>query len=246
MSGELKALILSSGIHGIIILAFIATSHNIISYNMPIVIDLSILDTSGPVEDVKVENPLRPVIKKEKKVESRPVSDDVVKNMKPVRENIQEDFLRDKSLPVAQQGEVFKEEFEGDAVSERRASVGHEVNTMGNMVNSGSQTVASSRNIESSEQLRQRYLREHFSYIRDIVMKNLSYPLMARRMGWSGRVTLYFVVNEDGSVRDIKVIEGSGFEILDKNAMETIKRVSPFPRPPVSAEVIIPVVYRLN
>ncbi|MFN3480799.1 MAG: energy transducer TonB, partial [Thermodesulfovibrionales bacterium] len=92
----------------------------------------------------------------------------------------------------------------------------------------------------------QRYIMEHFSYIRDIITKNISYPFMARKMGWSGKVTVSFVINEDGSVRDIKIIESSGFDVLDRNAADTVKKVSPFPKPPVSAEIIVPVVYRLN
>lgn len=90
------------------------------------------------------------------------------------------------------------------------------------------------------------YVREHFTYIRDAIMKNLSYPLIARKMGWSGKVTISFVICESGDAEDIKIIESSGFAILDKNAVETVKKVLPFPKPPLRAEIIIPVVYRLN
>lgn len=90
------------------------------------------------------------------------------------------------------------------------------------------------------------YLKEHFVYIRDLIMKNISYPHMARKMGWMGKVTLSFVICESGDAEDIKIIESSGFAILDKNAVETVKKALPFPKPPLRAEIVIPVVYRLN
>ncbi|MFH1029103.1 MAG: energy transducer TonB, partial [Pseudomonadota bacterium] len=92
----------------------------------------------------------------------------------------------------------------------------------------------------------QRYLNEHFTYIRDLIVKRLTYPRIARRMGWSGRVVLAFVVAEDGSVRSIQVRESSGYSVLDNSAMETVKRVAPFPRPPVAAEIVMPVQFQLQ
>jgi periplasmic protein TonB len=91
-----------------------------------------------------------------------------------------------------------------------------------------------------------KYLREHFSYIRDKILRNIRYPAMARRMGWEGKVLLSFVVVLDGSVKEIKISQGSGFEILDNNAVETVKETAPFPRPPAEAKLVIPITYRLE
>lgn len=96
------------------------------------------------------------------------------------------------------------------------------------------------------EGMKQGYLKEHFAYIRKIVQKHLSYPKIARQKGWEGKVTVSFVVYESGHVENVKVLESSGFGMLDKSAVETIKRVSPLPKPPVRAELIIPIVYKLN
>lgn len=96
------------------------------------------------------------------------------------------------------------------------------------------------------EKRRQRYLKEHFTYIRDMVMQRLVYPLQARRMGWGGRVTVSFVVSEDGSARNIAVRESSGYQILDNCAMDTVRKVAPFPKPPAPAEITIPVQFRLR
>jgi protein TonB len=94
--------------------------------------------------------------------------------------------------------------------------------------------------------LQKRYLREHFEYISALILKNLRYPPAARRMGWSGNVVVSFVVLENGSAEDIKVMKSSGFTLLDTNAVETVRKVSPFPKPPVRAELRIPVQYRLD
>ena len=90
------------------------------------------------------------------------------------------------------------------------------------------------------------YLRANFSYIKDIINKKLTYPKTARQMGWEGKVKVSFTILSNGDAVDIRVIQSSGREILDKNAVETVKNASPFPRPPVAAEIIIPILYKLN
>lgn len=90
------------------------------------------------------------------------------------------------------------------------------------------------------------YLKEHFAYIRDKILKNISYPTLARRMGWQGLVQLSFIIASDGSVKDVKIIQSSGFEVLDRKAMETVKETAPFPKPPAEARLVIPINFRLE
>jgi len=99
---------------------------------------------------------------------------------------------------------------------------------------------------DSAETLRERYLKKHFGYIRDLINGNLRYPGRARRMGWSGALKVEFVVREDGSVSAIRVAKSSGVPLLDSDAEETVRRSAPFPKPPVSARLIIPVEYVLE
>ncbi len=98
----------------------------------------------------------------------------------------------------------------------------------------------------SDAEKRARYLKRHFSYIKDLIQRNLTYPRAARKMGWEGKVTVSFVVCENGYVESIKIIETSGIWILDKNAVDTVRKVSPVPKPPVKAELIVPIVYKLE
>lgn len=99
---------------------------------------------------------------------------------------------------------------------------------------------------ETKETLQKRYLREHFAYIRDLIGKELRYPRQAIRMNWSGRVTVSFLVLVDGSVTELRVSHSSGVSLLDRNALETVERAAPFPRPPVSARLVMPVDYILE
>lgn len=92
----------------------------------------------------------------------------------------------------------------------------------------------------------QQYLKEHFLYIKDSIQGNITYPRMARKMGWQGRVLISFIICRDGSVKDIRIIESSGVKALDKNAVKVIQKIAPFPKPPVAAELIIPVTYKLS
>jgi len=85
-----------------------------------------------------------------------------------------------------------------------------------------------------------------FSRIRDAIQRGIAYPSMARKMGWEGKVVVAFRLLSDGSVRDVRVVRGSGHAALDQGAVAAVRNASPFPRPPAEAEVITPVVYRLT
>ena len=99
---------------------------------------------------------------------------------------------------------------------------------------------------ETAETLQQRYLGEHFTYIRDLIGKKLRYPRQAIRMGWSGRAIVTFLVLVDGRVAELRVARSSGCSLLDADALETVRRAAPFPHPPVSARLLIPVDYVLE
>ena len=99
---------------------------------------------------------------------------------------------------------------------------------------------------KSVEQLKNGYLSQHFKYIRELIQSNITYPSRARRMGWYGRVVVSFIIDENGRASHEKILQSSGFQVLDSNVLATIKAVSPFPKPPVKAELHIPIIYRLE
>jgi periplasmic protein TonB len=91
-----------------------------------------------------------------------------------------------------------------------------------------------------------RYLTSHFTYIKDLIHKHLIYPITAKRMGWEGKVVVSFVISSAGHAQDVKISKSSGHEILDENALRAVKTAAPFPKPPVEAQIVIPILYRLN
>lgn len=123
---------------------------------------------------------------------------------------------------------------------------GHTVRGIGTPGGSGVNSPGNGPKGESTETLRMRYMKKHFAYIRDLVAANMRYPGLARRMGWSGKLTVEFVVQKDGSATTIRVVNSSGVPLLDSDARDTVVRSGPFPKPPVSARLVIPVEYKLE
>jgi len=77
-------------------------------------------------------------------------------------------------------------------------------------------------------------------------MKNIRYPEGARRMGLEGKVVLSFIVLENGSTREVRVINGSGFKVLDENAKEVVERTVMHKKMPHRVVVTLPITYRLK
>lgn len=93
---------------------------------------------------------------------------------------------------------------------------------------------------------RMKYLKANFSYIKDLINRQVTYPKTARQMGSQGRVKISFFISSDGHAKSIKITDSSGIGALDENAIEAVKRASPFPKPPVEALIIIPISYQLH
>lgn len=108
------------------------------------------------------------------------------------------------------------------------------------------QVTAGEETVNSVEQMTNRYLKLNFEYIKVLIQKSIVYPAMARRMGLTGKVVVSFVITENGRAENEKIIVSSGHTVLDNNVIETIRMVEPFPKPPVRAELRIPIVYRFN
>jgi len=51
-----------------------------------------------------------------------------------------------------------------------------------------------------------------------------AYPRIARQNGWEGTVKLTALIKKDGIVDQINVAESSGYRILDKEALNTVKK----------------------
>jgi protein TonB len=73
------------------------------------------------------------------------------------------------------------------------------------------------------------------AYMRTLIQKIQNckrYPRLARDRGIEGEALIEFFLAGDGKLLDARVIRSSGFTILDKEALLTIRRASPFPKLP--------------
>ena len=80
--------------------------------------------------------------------------------------------------------------------------------------------------------------------IRAKLQENLLYPPVARLNSLQGTVRLRFEVESSGKPHDVKVIESSGFQVLDDAAVKTVLASAPLPVVPVKVKV--PVVFKLD
>lgn len=227
-------------IHAAVLLVVTWSARSAIVPGKPMVIDFSIVDAKADLRNDREKNPSPASPQQRPKTRQAQAAQPVTPPLPAVDSNPLPATQNQVKLPVArtvEPGAVVQEGGKGEAKSIATETRGIKAGT-------GAASVA--RLSVTPEEEKKKYLKEHFAYIRDVIMKNLSYPPLARRMGWSGKVLVSFVVMDDGSVEQPRVVESSGFSVLDKNAVETVLRVSPFPRPPVRAELVVPIVYKFD
>lgn len=85
-----------------------------------------------------------------------------------------------------------------------------------------------------------------YNYIRDAVIKNVKYPERAMRLGFEGKVLLSFIVLENGTTKEIKVIQSSGHLLLDESAKEAVAMTRITRRVPYRVVVSLPITFRFQ
>ncbi len=91
------------------------------------------------------------------------------------------------------------------------------------------------------------YLKLNLAEIRALLIQNQQYPKQAKRLRMQGDVELHFQLNSNGSVEDLKIVQGSGFELLDEDAKALILKTAPqFPKPSKSVQLKLPISYILH
>ncbi|MFH1094542.1 MAG: energy transducer TonB [Candidatus Omnitrophota bacterium] len=87
--------------------------------------------------------------------------------------------------------------------------------------------------------------------VKQRIESNRNYPMRAQRMHLEGTVDLAFVINADGNSRNVRVIQSSGSKFLDEQALDTIRKASPFMSLPEeigksSVDIRVAIVYSLQ
>ena len=87
--------------------------------------------------------------------------------------------------------------------------------------------------------------------VQEKISSAIAYPYEAQENGWQGTVKLSLVIRKDGSLRDVVIRESSGYDVFDKDAMNTAQILAPYnPFPESITEeqltVTVPIVYSLD
>lgn len=238
MNYQLRGFRFSFIIHTALLFVIIALNSSMVRFSKPVVIDFSIEDSSAKGDPKTAPAPKRDEVKTRGTEQPKPVvaKQEQVMAQKTVPQQVTatSDTAAESQAPFAAK----------PVIASTQPAAGSSSST--NITKAEGKTFSAYGQGKPSEEMKQSYLREHFAYIRNIVQKKLSYPKIARQMGWEGKVIIAFVVRTDGHARDITIMEGSGIELLDRNAVVAVQNASPFPRPPIEAQLVIPINYSLN
>ncbi|WAC07764.1 MAG: energy transducer TonB [Thermodesulfobacteriota bacterium] len=236
----------------VIVLAGVIGTTSALMNTKPVIIDLSILESvinsPGPPKDEKVLlAPKMPEPDKPKPIENPKI----VQKIRQLEKKVDECSEPKIVTPVEEQGPVpiaSAEVPKTQPLTETLPGTGDQ-SACGTGLGGGGGLVGGAGNGTggiSADSLRKKYLSEHFAYIKKIIQENITYPARAQRMGWQGKVIIEFIILENGNATTIKIAKSSGFDVLDDNVVKTVEAVAPFPKPPVRAEVRVPIIYRLE
>lgn len=94
-------------------------------------------------------------------------------------------------------------------------------------------------------------LGEYGNLLGRAIAKHKQYPRIAQTRGWQGDVLLDLKLDGNGKVLSATIREGSGYEVLDKQALEMVNKASPFPAPPEALRnrtfnITVPVSFKLE
>ena len=112
------------------------------------------------------------------------------------------------------------------------------------------EAISKTPNILPQEQVTQ-HLESYSSLLANAIAKYKQYPKIAQMRGWQGTVIADLEIDSKGSVVSVKIKKSSTYEVLDNEALEMIKKASPFPMPPESLRgknfnVLVPISFKLE
>jgi periplasmic protein TonB len=80
-----------------------------------------------------------------------------------------------------------------------------------------------------------------------LLERHKRYPAEARSHGEEGIVQLAFSLDRQGHVTTSRIVKSSGYQVLDHETLELVKRAEPFPPPPAgSADLTVPIRFNLR
>ena len=83
------------------------------------------------------------------------------------------------------------------------------------------------------------------------ISKHKKYPKIAAMRGWQGEAIVELELDGSGKLKSKKIIQSSGHDVLDRQALEMVEKALPFPAPPdalrgTSFTITVPVPFKLE
>jgi len=259
---KLKEFFISFLIHFFFFLGFIVLFRlNGESSAKYVEIDLSLINLAKLSEETsKVDKGLDTKLEKRLQAKAQPkaISYPSKEFKSPAKEIKESSFSENKEIKEVKEVKEVNE-IASKVVDEGGSGREKEVKNISMIKGGGDGYVGGSddRNVEGSdgrkgnlgelEKLREKFLIEKLYVITQIIHRNISYPYIARKMGWEGKVIISFILTKDGKISLLTVEKSSGYRVLDENAVDTIKKVSKyFPTPPLDVKIKIPITYKIS
>lgn len=81
--------------------------------------------------------------------------------------------------------------------------------------------------------------------------KHKQYPKIAQMRGWQGEVIVELQLDGNGKLKSKKIIQSSGHDVLDRQALDMVEKAAPFPLPPEtlrgnSFSIKVPIPFKLE
>ncbi|SDC93247.1 outer membrane transport energization protein TonB [Desulfurella multipotens] len=120
-------------------------------------------------------------------------------------------------------------------------------NNESNTKSSKGSAVQTTQNIQTTQTTNsfQSVSKEDYAFLRKLIEEHLKYPYLARRNSYEGTVVISFII-DNGIIKDIEIVKSSGYSILDKSAIEAIKKIEPLVKLDKNVKIVIPINFKLN
>jgi len=157
-----------------------------------------------------------------------PIKPEPIKKMKPIQE------IEKKITPI----------FDQNAIAVAQPAQKEEAPP------APSEVISKIPNAVPQEQVTQ-FLESYSSLLANAIAKYKQYPKIAQMRGWQGTVIADLEIDSKGSVISVMIKKSSIYEVLDNEALEMIKKASPFPAPPdnfrgKNFNVLVPISFKLE
>jgi pilus assembly protein CpaC len=92
-------------------------------------------------------------------------------------------------------------------------------------------------------------LKDYINAVQLKIMNAIYYPEEAEELGWEGTVGLVLRLASDGNLKEARILQSSGYKLLDEAALEVVQKQTPYPVFPKQIKleelrIQVPVVYR--